>query len=373
LVPNASWPGTDGKSILRETIFASTPGSAPSAEPLRVPETYPTIQMAIDAAKPGDLIDVAPRHYRGAVVIDKSITVKARVHDAVEPRNNRTVIDGGDSPAVTIASGLSPPPNLIGFELRSAGDDGVLIRSPARIQYNHIVSGKDLLQFDSGGGGIVRGNVLEGSRDDAIDINHPNRNLLIESNRMLAIHQDGIEVRLHDDAKIAKTALLTIRDNQITGAGQDGIQIIDYHTQTNRRIVIERNLIHHNARAAIGLMDNEDTTEDYRAASIRERIHVFHNNLFQGNAKALKGVNGFSKATHNLFWHNQVNHESSNVDAATSIYANPLLDTQYRLAPGSPAIDAGTADVTYARKRVMNQAADSFTGKAPDIGWKEAL
>src|SRR5215217_5380200 len=101
------------------------------------------------------------------------------------------------------------------------------------------------------------------------------------------------------------------------GSRSDGIQIIDYFTDTNRVIAIERNLIRDNGRAGIGLLDGGTTVEDFRAASVRERITVFHNtllrndhgisggdnlialnNIFVGHFLALKNVDADSIASH---------------------------------------------------------------------------
>ncbi len=65
-------------------------GGAPAVRD--VPGDYPTIQRAVDAAEPGDLVRVAPGIYREAVVVapDKERIVIRGLD------RNRTVIDGGD-------------------------------------------------------------------------------------------------------------------------------------------------------------------------------------------------------------------------------------------------------------------------------------
>lgn len=385
-----------GRSLVTTSLVAaalvaigvSQAGPAGAAT-LTVPGTYPTIQAAISAAAPGDTIEVAPGTYVGAINLNKAVTLRAAVYDAANPRTNATVIDGGSNPAVTIPSGVSPAPSVIGFELRSAGDDGVSAMSPVLIESNHVTSGKDLLGFETGGGGVARGNVLEGSRDDAIDVDHLKVALLIEANWIGPSHQDGIEIRLQDDT-VTPTAVLTIRGNDISASGQDAIQIIDYSTLTNRRFVIERNLLHHNGAAAIGLLDNQETIEDYRAASILERIHVFHNtivgnnhgisggdnlvavgNIFQGNAKALHGVDGGSIVAESILWGNTIDADTTNLDMATTIFADPGLTAIYTLPPGSPAIDAGVATFNFQGEQVLSQPPSAYAGAAPDLGWKE--
>jgi pectin methylesterase-like acyl-CoA thioesterase len=82
--------------------------TADAATTLRVPEDHPTIQAAIQAAKPGDVIDVAPGTYPGAITIDRSVTIVGRDHDPADPRNNTTILDGGGATVVTVVRGSVP-------------------------------------------------------------------------------------------------------------------------------------------------------------------------------------------------------------------------------------------------------------------------
>jgi hypothetical protein len=80
-------------------------------------------------------------------------------------------------------------------------------------------------------------------------------------------------------------------------------------------------------------------------------------------------VDAGSIASHNLFWQNITNASGSAVDS--SVVADPLLDGDYRLQPSSPAIDAGVAHFEWNGETMMDQAAGSYQGSAPDLGWKE--
>jgi hypothetical protein len=178
----------------------------------------------------------------------------------------------------------------------------------------------------------------------------------------------------------------------IANNGEDGIQIIDYPDLSDRFILIERNIVQGNVMAGIGLMDNGETVEDYRAASIPERIHVF-NNTFAGNdhgltggdnlialnnlfvdsaVLAMKQVDGNSIAAYNLFWGNGTDEQGSNLDLATTLFVDPLLDSEFRLQPGSPAIDAGTASFQWQGETVLALVGGEFGGEAPDLGASES-
>ena len=141
----------------------------------------------------------------------------------------------------------------------------------------------------------------------------------------------------------------------------------------------------------LGRMDNQQTKEDFRGASIPERIHVFNNtfvnndhgltggdnlialnNIFVGSPNlALKNVDGNSIAAYNLFWGNGTDQQNSNVDTTNTILADPRLDANDRLLPGSPAMDAGRAFFTWNSEVVLDLQPNEYSGASPDLGTYE--
>ncbi len=355
---------------------------------IRVPADYPTIQAAINAAQPGATILVSPGRYPESLTLDKGVVLRAEQYEPLNPRNNTAIIDGGGAGAViTIPSGVGFWPRITGFTIFNASDDGIASRSPFIVEYCHFTGAKDLIDFASGSGGIIRNNIFEDAGDDGLDLDNQIRDLLIENNQIINSSQDGIEIRLHDDT-IPQQITVTIRNNRIQDSGQDGIQFIDYYQDTNRVFVVERNLFLNNKLAALGMMDNAETNEDLRAANIRERIHVF-NNTFVGNDHgisggdnlialnnilvntvrlALKNVDANSIAAYNLFSNNGADNQASNVDLGTTRFADPLLDVNYQLQSASPGIDAGTAFFEWNGQVVLNLSSSSYARAAPDLG-----
>ncbi len=372
-----------------ETITITVTQTGDVGGTVHVPRDYSTIQAALDAAADGDVVLVAPGKYTEQLTIaGKSVTLASLYYTTGdESYIDQTIIDGGGNTVISVDSSVGPDSKIVGLTIQN-GVDGIYALGEIDILNNKFYGNGDAIDYEAGGG-IVRGNLFENNSDDAIDLDGPTA-ALIENNIIRNNGDDGIEVRLH--AYSGPTLNIVIRDNVITGNGEDGIQLIDYSDTSDRVFTIERNLIAHNAMAGIGVMDNGDTKEDYRAASMPERVHLVNNtfvgnaygvtggdnlvavnNLFVDTAKtALLGVNGNSIAAYNLFYGNGSNSQDSNVDAATSVTADPRLDGSYHLQAGSPAIDAGTAQFAFNGQTVVNLPAGSYAGAAPDLGMVES-
>jgi len=85
----------DGKTHSKPAIIYINTRGASQGGVRRVPEDYPTIQAAIDAAQPGDDILVAKGHYQELLNIDKSVNLIGKdwpVIDGGSPDGNRNTI-----------------------------------------------------------------------------------------------------------------------------------------------------------------------------------------------------------------------------------------------------------------------------------------
>ena len=383
---------------------------------LRVPEDYPTIQSAINAAETADIIEVQAGTYNENLIVDRPVTLTAASFDAANPVNNRTVIDGGGGATITIPPNLTQMPTVRGFVIRS-NNVGVQSSSPAIIEFNYFLASSDQVNYQWGAGGANRNNVYFKPGDDAIQLDSTDRPLLIENNRIMYATDDGIEVNLQDKPSPPAPVDVNIWNNMIIGSREDGIQLIDFPNEpqnTNRRFVIVGNLIANSQKAGIGLIPNTSPLEDFSGADVVEPVRVF-NNTFYGNNQGISGGDnlvafnniisnsqghglwriqsppgGNSVVAYTLFFNNTLDFEESTLgpgiitgqDPLFTAAPNPGSDGAWEtvdddfsgllLQSSSPAIDKGVTQYTAVDGELIPASPiTGFIGAAPDLGWRE--
>jgi hypothetical protein len=96
------------------------------------------------------------------------------------------------------------------------------------------------------------------------------------------------------------------------------------------------------------------------------------NNLFVDTTTiTLNRVDDSSIAAFNLFFGNGQDVSESNIDMASSVFQDPLVDANDVITSLSPAVDAGTAFYEHNAEVVLNIPASAFNGAAPDMGHVE--
>lgn len=349
-----------------------------------IPDDRPTIQQGIDAADDDSLVLVRPGVYFENISLQgKSITLASSFYTTNDERYiTETVIDGNGATVIT-ASSDSSGSTISGFTIRN-GIDGISTNAVLNITNNIFEQNSDGIDYE-GGGGTCKHNTFQNNLDDGIDLDGAVA-VNIGSNSILDNGDDGIEIRLHPYN--GDFLVTTITQNTISRNSEDGIQIIDYDGLSDRQIVIQRNIIDSNEMAGIGMMANGNTVEDYSGAPVQEPIYVFNNTITNNtygitgganlialnnilnrmSATAMLNIAGQSYSAYNLFWNNGNDYENSIIDLSSTIFTDPLIDSDFMLMAGSPAIDSGIDQFIHNGDTVLEISSDEIAGSAPDIG-----
>lgn len=176
--------------LSRRAVVLAVSLLAPSlagAATLRVPQDFPTIQAAVDAAADGDVVRVSKGTY-APFAVHTPITVKGK---------GKPVVDGGGTPdpLVTITSAIGAM--VDGFVLRNGTGRGVEIGDGAE----EAIVRRCTIDGVAEGVGIVSGT------------KH-----LVEKNRIEGVTLNGITLD-------GTTSLATIAKNRVKDAGDEGIQL----------------------------------------------------------------------------------------------------------------------------------------------------
>ena len=353
---------------------------------LYVPETYPTIAAAVEAAAADDTIIVAPGIYNENILVNKPVTIASMyLLSGDEGDIEQTIVDGQTNTVFTIEGFDYQSVSLAGLTIQN-GDDGIMASAPVNLYNNLVRRCKDGIDYETGGSGEIRGNTFRDNLDDAIDLDGTLANVLIADNLITDNDDDGIEIRLHDYE--GEYTFCRISGNVIRNNGEDGIQFIDYPGVTNRNYLLERNLIYGNAMVGVACMDNGDTKEDYRGAPIPESIKLVNNtimghqygvtgganmillnNIISGAGIAgIRNCSGHSVIAYNLLYGNGTDLENSNEVGPGMLFADPELGDDLYPDEESPCIDQGTALFVAHNDTLLHMTKDQYEGEAPDLG-----
>jgi hypothetical protein len=293
------------------------------ATELLVPETYATIQAALDVAVAGDVVSVAPGLYPENVrFASNGVTLRSRV------RHGATIQGSGHVVDFTPYSGT-----VEGFVITGA------VNPKAGV-------------FTSDAAQVIRDNLITGNGDDGIHISNGSvatidRNIII----------DNAPTGYHSGIRLNSGASATIVNNYIAGSG---VGIWDF-TYSGSADIFNNTLV-----------DNPN----YGVLIVSGALRRVRNNVITGSEFGIYAagsydpdltayVGQFLEMDYNLLWGNSEYDYYAFIDTCgdkscdanegpfdplpgtREVHADPLLDPTigYELSVGSPAIDAGDDEI----------------------------
>jgi len=317
------------------------------ATELLVPETYATIQAALDVAGAGDVVSVAPGLYPESVrFASNDVTLRSRV------RHGATIQGSGHVVDFSSYSGT-----VEGFVVTGAVDPKAGV-------------------FTSGAAQVIRDNLITGNGDDGIHISNGSI-ATIDRNIITGNAPTGY----HSGIRINTGASATIVNNYIAGSG---VGIWDF-TYTGSADIFNNTLV-----------DNSNFGLLITSGALRK----VRNNIITGSefgihatgpydADLSGSVGQFLEIDYNLLWSNSVFDYYAYLDTCgdkscdinegpfnplpgtSEVHADPLLDPVigYELLAGSPAIDAG--DDTICPATDLDGQPRPYDGNNPPDGFAD--
>jgi hypothetical protein len=285
--------------VLAMAVLLSTPASGLAAE-LLVPEQFPSLTEAIEAANGGDVISVAPGIYREAAHLRPGLVLRSRGDDKRGEtgiaRAEATLIDlgGSDGPAVTMAEGAI----LDGFTITGVGHFNQEL-----FDHHHSTQGEEMgLDEDrqvrrTGQAAIWIGGVTALVRNCIVRDNGTPGIVCIgeaQGHNRSEIHSNVACRNMGAGILLAEGASPLVEANRCFSNLGPGIGCSGAHG------LIQKNICHNNVRAGIGISEasaplvRANVCRDNRRAGIGIRSQdtrpVIVENHCHGNAMAGIGV-----------------------------------------------------------------------------------
>jgi len=277
------------------------------AQQITVPDDYPTIQAAIDAAEVGYTVKVLPGTY------NEDITLKSGVKVIGSGYDNTAIVGSNQTVTATDVNNAQ----LEGFTIKNEGKISILISGGApEISHNHIIinDGGTGIQIDNAATAFIHNNVVNQNNSASNqEISYGNTVAYgifisdakpkVTNNLLHNLSGEGIYIV---GEQAAETQII---NNTVVGSGYDGIWC---HKKASAHI---RNNI---------LVNNEGVGIAATYGCVPE---VFFNNVWNNQWGEYNGIPS---------------------PDASNLSADPLFEASgFHLTPGSSAIDTGDPDATY--------------------------
>ena len=173
------------------------------AEPttIIVPDNYPTIQKAINAASPGDIIYVRADTYYENAIVNKTIQL-------IGENRETTIIDGG---GLTVVAVTADDVAIQNFTIRngfSEGESGIRIENGKKIQLQDIKVTNNFygLSLHNSSGNTISSNTIINNCDGII-LSDSSNNILSENN-ITANERFGVDLSVSSNNTIYRNSIM---------------------------------------------------------------------------------------------------------------------------------------------------------------------
>lgn len=249
LLAIAGCGGDSSATNAPRTARAPVVTAEPSNRVLRVPSSYPTIQRAVDASRPGDLVLIAPGTYHEAVeVTDEHPGIVIRGVD-----RNRVILDGRDKEAdgIRIQAGGVAVENLT---VRRYVVNGVVWQTAAAYaeqgRYAQGWRGSYLTVYNNGLYGVYAFGVQHGRFDHVYASGHPDSGIYVGRCRPCHALVSESETELnHVGLEFTNAGGGVVVRHNVARRNRVGIQVNSLNkerTAPQTGMVIERNTVSDN-------------------------------------------------------------------------------------------------------------------------------
>jgi hypothetical protein len=354
-----------------------------SASIINIPEDYPTIQMGVDSSFAGDTVLVAPGLYVGNVVLDSSLTLGSFFLTTGDTSFISQTIVYGDSPG-NVITGMQGDQNsslgIFGLSIQNGFWGGIQVgTSSGNVVLDHlIVEGNYSTGITMSGSGIISNSTIQDNRSfgDAgglfIGGGVSVVNCKILNNIAGSASNTGMEagggIIVAGDVSIIKCL---IKGNSADGDGggvlvwtEGQVRIINSIITDNLSIYAPGGGLHYyqnNLHIINSIIRNNSPSNISVWGDVLYNYPInFYNSIIEGGVESI--VTTFPNGWVTIGSY-------SNCFDADPFFLNAEAG-DYSVMDSSPAIDAGTALVTWG-DTIYYTPESNYEGFAPDIGLSE--